>query len=63
MTPFDGRLPPGWTASTIPHMEDTYAIRDSVGTYVAFEQMDKLGTLERHVKYLWRRYVEDGYDG
>ena len=63
MTPFDGRLPPGWTARAYEQMDDTYGIRDSVGTNILDAQVDKLIPLEAHVRYLWKRYVEDGYDG
>lgn len=58
-SPYDGKLPPGWTSKEVPNLNNGWAIQNEIGVVIAYQQIDSLIPLESHVQYLWERYNEE----
>lgn len=61
-TPFDGLLPPGWSAAPVKGVPDTYLIRNGVSQMILEAKIDRYIPLDDNVRYVWRRFIDpDGH--
>ena len=56
-TPFDGKLPSGWTAELVSHATANYTIKDQNGTQVFGTALDRTFTVWKALKYAWWRHT------